>query len=285
MRALVIGASGLVGGALMRTTPKAWKVIGTTHRQHRPELIQLDITDPKAVDLLIETGFDWVLLPAANPNVDGCERDPTNTRRINVEAVGTVVEACERTGAGLCYFSSDYVFDGTAGPYSESDTPNPINEYGRQKLEAESIVRQMDRHLVVRTTGVFGIEAQQKNFAYRVIQTLGRGEVLRVPIDQMGNPTLADKLAEATWQLCAKEIGLFHVAGRDWVSRFEFAQQISEAFELDSTLLEGVTTSMLRQIASRPLNAGLISNNAVKAACFECLSIQKAISDFKNWVN
>lgn len=283
MKALVIGGSGLVGAALLRTVPPGWTTTGTSFAQDLPHLIKLDAGDPEAVKRLLEQGFDWVLMPAANPNVDGCERDPLATRRINVEAVAGVVEACQQVGAGLVYFSSDYVFDGKAGPYTEDDLPKPICEYGRQKLEAEQIVDRYPHNLVIRATGVFGIEHLQKNFVYRVIQTLGRGEVLTVPIDQMGNPTLSDDLARMVWRLCqGSHSGLFHVAGRDCMARIDFAALVARVFRLDTGLIRGVSTQELGQLALRPLQAGILSTKAEKQTQLTMLKAETALRVFQH---
>jgi dTDP-4-dehydrorhamnose reductase len=263
MNVLVIGASGLVGGALFQHVPVGSRVIGTSFTQLVPSLRPLDARDRASVSRLLESGFDWVMLPAANPNVDGCERDPATTRAINVDAVATVAQTCAQTDTGLLYFSSDYVFNGAAGPYDEQAVPRPICEYGRQKLEAEQIVAGLAKYLIVRTTGVFGVERLQKNFVYRVVQTLRRGETLIVPADQIGNPTLSDDLAQVSWLLCQKGMmGVFHIAGRSHISRLEFAHLIADVFCLDASLIQGVPTATLGQPAARPLRAGLMSAKA-----------------------
>jgi len=250
----------------MHMVPHSIECHGTTHAQDLPNLLSLDVTQPLVVRQLLERlRPEWILMPAANPNVDLCEREPQQTRAINVDAVETVARVCADIGAKLVYFSSDYVFDGEFGPYTENASINPICEYGRQKRDAEDKVRQIltHSHIIVRTTGVYGLERLKKNFVYRVVSALERGDVLTVPEDQYGNPTLAEDLARAVWSLCKlKSNGIFHVAGRDLMNRLEFAQLIAQVFGHSTVGLKGVATQALGQVASRPLNAGLTSARA-----------------------
>src|ERR1051325_1722516 len=122
MKALVIGASGFLGGALLRVGQTRGNLVGGTFHQYAmPNLVHLDSTSSEAVAACLGTARPaWVLLPAAIPNVELCETHPTETWRVNVEAVGHVAHTCRDVGARLVYFSSDYVFDGTAGPYRET---------------------------------------------------------------------------------------------------------------------------------------------------------------------
>jgi dTDP-4-dehydrorhamnose reductase len=263
MKSLVIGASGLLGEALVRTAPHQNDCVGTSHRQRIEGFMPLDITNADAVSKLLENeSFEVVLLCAANPNVDFCEKEPELTRATNVFGVENVAKACAATHTRLVFYSSDYVFDGENGPYSEDARPNPICEYGRQKLEAENIVsRASNRNIVLRITWVYGEERQGKNFVYRVVNTLKNGETLRVPQDQYGNPTLSDDLATATWSLLDKNAqGIMHLAGPDCVNRLEFANLVAETFQQSKVFIQGVTTAELRQAAPRPLRAGLLSN-------------------------
>ena len=262
MRSLVIGASGLLGEALMRTAPSGQACIGTSHRQSVNGLVSLNITNPDAVQQLVaDTQPEVVLLCAANPNVDLCEREPELTRATNVVGVENVAKACAAAGVKLVFYSSDYVFDGKDGPYTEDATANPICAYGRQKLEAEATVHsESSDNLVLRITGVYGQERQGKNFVYRAISTLKNRQALRVPEDQYGNPTLSDDLAAATWELVSRHArGVLHLAGSDCLNRLEFAQLIANVFQQPGEFIQGLSTAELGQVAPRPLRAGLIS--------------------------
>jgi dTDP-4-dehydrorhamnose reductase len=260
--AIILGASGLVGSALLETAPANLHVSGTTFSQTRTNLTQLDIRNQVAVKQTLRDA-QIVFMPAAFPNVDVCERDPEGTRAINVTGVAHVVNACAANGATLVYYSSDYVFDGQKGNYAESDTPNPICEYGRQKLEAEHLVATLQHHLILRTTWVVGLEQLGKNFVYRAVQTLRRGDLLHVPNDQFGQPTSSLDLGRASWELVQHHAnGVFHVAGQTLLSRLEFAQLIAEVFGLSTTTLCGVSTDQLGQAAPRPLCGGLDSSQA-----------------------
>jgi dTDP-4-dehydrorhamnose reductase len=226
----------------------------------------LDVTEPSAVASLLRTlRPELIFLPAANPNVDLCETDPEGTRRVNVEPVRTVAELAAELGSSVVFYSSDYVFDGYAGPYVESDTPNPISQYGQQKLNAENLLRGIlpNKHLTLRVTVVYGWERQGKNFVARLVRTLRQGNALRVPADQIGSPTLVDDIAEASWTLAVQgACGTLHLAGPDLVDRFTFAQQAAQVFGLDAELIQPVSTAELGQAAPRPLRAGMVSDRA-----------------------
>lgn len=288
-RALVIGASGLVGGALMTEGERRGHgMTGTYARHPLPGLLPLDATRPEAVgDLLTSTRPDWVLMPAALPNVDLCETHPEQTRPANVDAVRNVAGICAAADLPLVFFSSDYVFDGAAGPYGEEDPTRPICAYGRQKLEAEEIVLSTlpARGLVLRTTGVFGQEAQGKNFVYRLVRTLREGGSLRVPEDQWGNPTLADQLAAASFALLERESGgVYHAAGDTWMNRADFARAVAVAFGLSGQGILPVSTAELGQTAPRPLRAGMRSDKLAAEVGPVFTDVAQALARFREQV-
>ncbi len=253
---LIIGASGLVGGALLeRLGPRA----AGTSRAGRSGLLPLDITDREAVARTIERlAPRAVVLAAALTAVDECERDPERSRLVNAEAPRQVAEACRRAGARLVFFSSDYVF-GEGGPHSPDDEPAPLNVYGRHKLEAErAIATAIAGALIVRTCNVYGYAPAGKNFAMSVLRAARCGQRLRVAADQFGNPTAAGDLAAAVVRLLeAGASGIVHLAGPDYVDRATWAHRTAEAFGLDPSFIEPVPAAALGQAARRPLRAGL----------------------------
>jgi dTDP-4-dehydrorhamnose reductase len=258
---LVLGASGQVGKYLykcLRETDE--QTIGTSFLHSKPGLVRLDIRNKQTLAARME---DWepqvVYLPAAMTNVDHCEQNPDLTYQINVQGVCNVAKETKRIGAKLVFFSTDYIFDGTNGPYSEDDLANPLCQYGTQKLISEHyIALHSSDYLIVRTTVVYGWESRGKNFVQRLTNSLKKGEQVHVPLDQIGNPTYAPNLAEAVVELAtSKESGIFHIVGPELISRFDFAVIAAETFNLDCQLIKPVTTAELGQIANRPLQAGL----------------------------
>jgi CDP-6-deoxy-D-xylo-4-hexulose-3-dehydrase len=282
-RALVIGAQGLIGSTLMSALEaNGWDVMGTTHAVPTSAGIrELDIRDADAVRRMI-TGATprTVLMPAALSNADECERDPERAEATNVAAVESVAAAVQSVGASLVYFSTDYIFDGRAGPYSEADQPAPLNVYGRTKLAAEQIIQsRIPEHLIIRTTVVFGWNRISNNFAMQVWRRLSSGERMRVPVDQVGTPTLVDYLAEVAIRLLELDHrGVINVVGADRVSRAELARRLARTFALDDGLIDDCTTAEQHRPAIRPLAAGLDTSLLHSILQTEPMSLRDALS-------
>jgi dTDP-4-dehydrorhamnose reductase len=266
MRALVIGASGQVGGAIVtRLGARGHEAIGTHHGQPQPDTRALDLADAAAVERCVaECAPDWVVCPAALTAVDHCESHPDQAMAANRDGPAAAARAAAKRGAGFVYFSSEYVFDGLAGPYREEDPVNPQSVYARSKLEGEQrAVEENPRTIVIRTTVVYGPERQGKNTVYQILGRARRGEPIRVPKDQRTSPTYNVDLAEATVELIERDFrGTLNVAGPVVMDRHAFALEVCRVFGLDARLVEGVTTSSLGQPARRPLNAGLVVDRA-----------------------
>jgi dTDP-4-dehydrorhamnose reductase len=197
-----------------------------------------------------------IVLAAADPNVEGCERDPVGTRRINVEAARAVRDAAK--DATLVVFSSEYVFDGRAGTYREDDPVAPLNVYGHQKVALEEIARSSSQHLVLRVSGVFGQEPRRKNFVWQLVDRLRGDGTFDVPSDQLITPTDAASLGTALRELLDRgATGTFHAAGPEIHSRVAFAHMIARAFGLDETRIRPRSTAELNLKAKRPEKAGL----------------------------
>lgn len=292
LKVLVIGASGLVGGRLSRRLPREFDVYGTYHVK-KPAGLEggilrpLDITDKnQATGLFKEFKPDVVIHTAAVTNVDYCEDHREEAWRVNVEGTRNLVELSRVMVAKLVFMSTDYIFDGKNGPYSEGDESSPINYYGLTKLEGEKLVEKLDEHIIVRTTVVYGYDFESKNFAMQMLQKLGQNQKMNVPNDQYGNPTLADNLADAIAELILKDKnGVYNIVGADRVHRYDFALKIADAFNLNKGLITPVATEVLGQKARRPKNAGLKTDKAQAELDTELLSIGKALNIMKKQMN
>lgn len=255
--ALIIGASGLVGGELMRQLPDA---VGTYH-QHSPggNLHRLDIADWVAIDRLMSVVKPkTVYLCAALTHVDYCETHPDESYAVNVQGVKHVVDYADHFHAKVVYISTDYIFDGEDGPYHEWDAANPLSVYGTHKLAAEHyIATRASSYLIVRTTWLYGLEVQHKNFLARLLSS---HEPLDVPCDQIATPTYVPDLVRAI--LRYTDDGVVNLAGCDWISRYELAVTAC-AFFGHERKLRPVKTSELKQAARRPLKGGLADGGLV----------------------
>lgn len=261
MKALVIGGAGLVGGALLRSlAAHADQALGTYHARREAGLVPLDVTKPAAVRKVVENFRPEVIfLTAALTAVDYCETAEQAAQQINIGGAAASALAAAEIGAKLVFYSTEYVFDGTRGPYGEDDPVSPRGAYARSKLGAEEAIQALlPDHLILRTTVVFDWDPHSKNFAMQVWERLSAGERMRVPHDQIGNPTLARYLADASLRLAAIDArGIVNVVGRDRLPRSEFGLRLARRLGLDETLIDPVATSELNQVAPRPLDAGL----------------------------
>ncbi|MBI5245175.1 MAG: SDR family oxidoreductase [Elusimicrobia bacterium] len=270
MRVIIVGATGLLGHALFRhlSCRAGWEVFATTYDISVQGFEPLDALDAGAVERVLDrVRPEAVVFPASNPYVDYCEKRPEETRRLNVDA--TLACARKALGRGLrfVFFSTDYVFDGKKlEGYREEDEPRPLNEYGRQKLEVErALCAEGGRHLILRTSAIFGWELQPKNFVLQVLARLKDGRKLKAPLDLDYNPTYAPDLAEGIADLLEKGAqGLYHLAGSEHLTRADFAKKAAQAFGLDASRIDAVPAASLSGPGAtpRPLHTSLISEKA-----------------------
>ena len=260
MRALVIGVSGQVGAALVKVLrARGHEAIGTYATQPVPDAIPLDVRDhAQSEHLVAYTKPDWILCAGGFTHVDRCEDEPEAAFGINRDGPVHLARMGQRVGARFVYFSTDYVFDGTAGPYAEDAPVKPLSVYGRSKAEGERAVLEVPRSAVVRTSVVYGPERQEKNFVYQLLRSARGDRKLRPASDQRTNPTYSPDLAEATVELCANQLGgIWHLGGADVMDRLEFSRLVCAAWGIDAAWLQPVKTAELKQKAARPLDGGL----------------------------
>lgn len=293
MKVLITGAHGLLGQKVLQMFSKEKKFeILATAKQEKTFLEcenfkykKLDITKKEDVEKIISNFKpDVVINTAAYTNVDGCEVNKELAWNVNVEGVRNIVSALKNTNSIIIHISTDYIFDGKAGPYTENDKPNPINFYGRTKLESESVIKSSGvRFLIFRTNVLYGNGKNvKKNFALWLYEMLSAGKKVRIVTDQIGNPTFVDDLAFAI--LKAVELGregVYNLGGSDFVSRFDFALIFAEIFGFDKSLIQPVETSELKQTAPRPLRSGLVILKAQKELMFKPRGVKDGIIAFK----
>ncbi|HEV2010430.1 MAG TPA: SDR family oxidoreductase [Candidatus Limnocylindria bacterium] len=277
--ALVIGASGQVGRAVLRALDPS--AVGTYRARPEPALRQLDARDLSALrGLLDELRPPTVFFPAAEPHVDWCETHPDDARAANVEPALQALAAARERDARFVFFSTDYVFDGLAGPYAEGDAVAPLSVYGRHKLEVEEHVLEA-AGTVVRTTTVYGEEQPPgKNFVLRLVASLREGRRTTIPYDQLSTPTWSEELGRAAVRVADKP-GIWHVAGPDLLSRDGFARMIADVFGLDPTLIEPIPTAQLAQPAARPMRAGLRTDKIQAATGMSFLPTREALETLR----
>ncbi len=264
MKILVIGAEGQVGTFLIRELAVTHQVSGTS-MNGVGNLPRLDIRDVAATNKYIsEMRPQHVVLTAALTKVDQCETEPALAEAINVQGAENIARACQATDAGLTFFSSEYVFNGEAGPYSEEDPPEPESVYGRTKLAGEKIVAALlENHLIIRTTVVFSYLPGSLNFYMQLFNRASRGEPITVPDDQIGNPTQAHNLAQALGELIESGCtGIYNLVGTTRIGRCDFAKKVLDKLGYNPDVVKPVTTATLKQKARRPLVGGLKTGKA-----------------------
>lgn len=261
-KALIIGASGLIGSHLLASgRDLGWEVYGTYNSYPVEGLHHLSLTNKEALlGILKELRPSVVLVPGAITNVDWAETHEEETFACNVDPIRLIGSWARDEGSLVVFFSTDYVFDGNSGPYAEDDQKSPLSVYGRSKAIAEDILIDSGAEgLIIRTTGVYGREPQGKNFVLRLLKTLDSGGEIKVPRDQIGSPSHALDVARFTWRLIdKKQTGIFNVSGPCLMDRWTFAVLCAQLTGRTIRGIIGVTTEELNQLARRPLKGGLL---------------------------
>ncbi|MDP2210041.1 MAG: dTDP-4-dehydrorhamnose reductase [Bacteroidota bacterium] len=293
-RILVVGSNGLLGQKITTLFSKSKQYdifnVSVEEKSFLDEkdfpYHQLDITKRSSVLKFIDSVQpDVIINTAAVTNVDLCETDRALAWKVNVSGVENLVYGAKMVGAKVIHFSSDYVFDGKNGPYSESETPNPISYYGRTKLASENVLKLSGiPNVIIRTMILYGIANQVKdNFALWLANNLSENKQIRVVDDQIGNPTLVDDLAYAVLKIVEyNRSGLFHITGGELISRYGFALALAKKFKFNKDLITPIKTSILKQPALRPLKSGFVILKAETELNLKMSNVENGLTVFQN---
>lgn len=291
MRILITGANGLLGQKLVDLLAKDASIdlVATARGENRLPFFEgytyrsMDITDrQQVVDVMAEVRPDAVIHGAAMTDVDKCELDKDACWLQNVTAVEHIVEGCRQTGAFLCHVSTDFIFDGEAGPYDEQAEGNPISFYGWSKYAAEKVVINSNiRWAIARTVLVYGIahDMSRSNIILWVKKSLEDGKKINVVTDQFRSPTLAEDLAAGCTLIVTQQAeGIFNISGSDVLTPYEMAIQTADYFSLDKSFIAQADGSTFKQTARRPPRTGFIIDKARTVLGYDPRSFSEGIA-------
>jgi dTDP-4-dehydrorhamnose reductase len=276
MRILVTGASGLLGLNLaLRAAREGHLVFGTVKdhvlRTDAFRTIQTDLLAPGAVEsLLDQTQPDWVIHCAAMANVDACEADPEQARKMNSEFPARLAAHVARggaRGARLVHISTDAVFDGQRGGYSEEDFPNPLGVYARTKLEGEGGVAEANPRAIIARVNLFGWSLSgARSLGEFFFYNLSAGKRVLGFTDVFFCPVLASDIAPILLRMLEKRLsGLYHVVSRECTSKYDFGVRVARRFGLDESLITPASVAEAGLKAARSPNLTLRTDKLAAA--------------------
>ena len=267
MTTLVLGANGLVGSRIAARLSEAGEEViavgrGQRRLDARVEYLELDLLrDAAGLAALIERRRPAsVINAAAMTDVDACEKSPAEAWALNAGAVEIAAKAAAARGCRFTHLSTDYVFDGVKGSYSEEDAPNPRSVYARSKRAGEEAALALGKDVTVCRVAVVysGRRGAKNTFALTVADSLTAGKPVKAFTDQVVSPTLADNAAEMVIGVHRSGAqGIFHCAGATEITRIDFCRALAGKLRADESLIIPVQLADLRLPAPRPLRCGL----------------------------
>jgi len=290
-RILVVGSNGMLGQRVVEVFKNNNNVelyLSSAEEKSYFEAIpykKIDITVKKQIkDLILKFYPDFIINLAAYTNVDKCETEKELSWNINVNGVEYLAKYSVLSNSHLIHISSDYIFDGENGPYSEGDLPNPISYYGRSKLAGENVIKRFNiSNTIIRTNVLFGaVKYGKPGFVTWIVNSLLNRNKINIVTDQINNPTYLDDLAEAISRIVElRKMGTYNIGGAELMNRYVFTKKIANYFNLDFSLVKPILTKELNQSAPRPLNSGLINLKAETELGYKPRSIEECFSLMK----
>ncbi|HVG12769.1 MAG TPA: SDR family oxidoreductase [Flavisolibacter sp.] len=285
---LITGANGFLAQYLIRVLRDNYKVVGTGRGEARFNLDHpnvyyrnMDFTDPVAVAEVIAMNKPDVIVHAgAISQPDVCEGNKPLADLTNTESTGYLLEAAAACKSFFIFLSSCFVFNGTAGMYTEEDEPEPVNYYGETKLRAEALVRAYAHAWsIVRTVLVYGKpEGGHPNLPTLVAEKLQRGEAYSVFNDQVRTPTYVEDLAGGIEAIISRRAeGVYHLSGKDLLTPYQIALATAKLLGLDDTLLTPVTAETFSHGAARPKRTGFCIDKARHDLGYDPVSFEEGL--------
>ncbi len=291
MKILITGANGFLGYYLVeQLLAKNFSVTATgkgecrlpfTHNMNF-QWLSMDFTDPFSIhDVFENIRPDVVIHAGAMSKPDECETNQMLAYLVNVEGTVQLLINSADIKSFFVFISTDFVFDGKKGMYNENDIPNPVNYYGRTKLEAEEAVKEYEFDwAIARTVLVYGKNhSGNSNILMIVKEKLEKGEEYNVVDDQVRTPTYVEDLARGIIAIIEKKAtGVFHLSGKDILTPYQMAIKTAQHLKLDSSVINKVTASTFSQPAKRPVKTGFVIDKAREELGYEPLSFDEGLT-------
>jgi dTDP-4-dehydrorhamnose reductase len=287
---LITGSNGLLGQKLVELLIQSVdiQVVATARGENRLpfkdgyEYQSMDITSREQVqEVVANTKPNVIIHTAAMTNVDQCESEKDACWAQNVNSVEYLIEASSKIDCFLLHVSTDFIFDGKAGPYKEDAEANPISFYGWSKYAAEKLVTNSNiRWAIARTVLVYGIahDMSRTNIILWVKKSLEDGKNIKVVTDQWRTPTLAEDLAKGCTLIAEQEAeGIFNISGKDFLTPYEMAIMTADYFKLDKSLIAQADSTTFSQPAKRPPRTGFDLTKSQKVLGYQPVSFMKGI--------
>lgn len=294
MKIIILGANGFTGRRILRRLASQQKhsvLACSLHADILPEgtyqFKTVDMTDFDAMDAILNDFQPEVIINASALSVvDYCEQHQAEAYTVNVSAVKHLAEYCQSNACRLIHLSTDFVFDGTqARPYIETDRPNPVNYYGKTKqLGEEAIIETCSDYAILRVEVVYGkpIPGQHGNIVHLVKSRLENNQTIRVVSDQFRSPTWVEDIAFATDRLLSKSHnGIYHICGNECLSVADFAYRVANFFNLDSSLIQPVTTEEMNETTPRPRYSPMSTEKAFRELGYLPSTLEKGFQEWK----
>lgn len=301
-RLFVIGTGGLTGSKLIEIAKDDFEMFGSyNYRNSKSSFaknVNLDISNIDRIrEILEEIKPDIVINTSGINNVDYCEKHPDEALKINVQAVKEICQITKEFEIKFVQLSSDSVFDGTKqSSYEETDSPNPINYYGKTKLESENIVLENPNNVVIRASVLYGylpqnlakIESSSKksiNFGQWLINKLIANEKVRIITDEYSSPIIVDDFAQSIIHIIKhKGNGVYHSAPKLKITRYDFSVEIAKSLDLSSELIEPVSNKELGRDVSTGFNKCLNSEKLTRNLNYRFLTLHESLDLLKSQI-
>lgn len=291
-KVLITGSNGLLGQKLLEAfrKEKNFEIIASSKGKDRTpqehinhNYVSLDITQEEEIVACFDKHQPDVLINcAAMTNVDACEDNREACYKLNVAAVDYMADACLKYDTHFVHLSTDFIFDGTAGPYKEDSPAKPTCYYGESKLLSEEILQQkLKRYSILRTVLVYGIihDLHRSNIVLWAKKALEAKQEMKIVNDQFRTPTLVEDLANACLLATKKEaFGLYHISGKDFLSILELVKKIADFWGLETDTVIEISSDSLDLRADRPLVTGLDISKAIEELGYQPHSIGEGLA-------
>jgi len=278
---LVIG-SGFLGSSITLQAKNLGMSVINTHKVGDP---QVDIRDTNSIEKIFSHAKpDCVINSAAQTNVDDIEKHPEEAYSINAHGAENVANVSKKYKIPLLHISTDSVFDGLHGMYSESDVPNPINEYGKSKLLGEKLVLQTLETVTIVRTNFYGYDNGGKFFLNWLLKELKEKKTIIGFDDIVFTPLEITNLSDMLLELATSthNNGVIHLASNQMISKYEFAKKVATEFNFESAKILKGSINEMQFAAKRPLNTSLDNSLAKKILKTKPLPIENSIKIIKN---